>query len=66
MKKLDRLEQEVESLSPEEAAEFRAWFLEYDWKAWDRQLRRDVKAGRLDALAEEAVGDYEAGRTSQL
>jgi hypothetical protein len=66
MKKLERLEQEIESLSAEEAAEFRAWFLERDWKQWDRQLQSDVKAGKLDALAGEALQDYDAGRTSEL
>ena len=66
MKKLERLEQEVESLSAEEAAEFRAWFLEHDWKTWDRQLKRDTKAGKLDALARDALQDYDAGRTSEL
>lgn len=66
MKKLERLEQEIESLSPEEAAEFRAWFLEHDWKNWDRQLERDVREGKLDGLAAEAVRDYDAGRTSEL
>lgn len=66
MKKLEKIEQEIESLSPEEAAEFRAWFLEYDWTKWDRQLERDVNAGKLDALANEAVQDYEAGRTTGL
>lgn len=66
MKKLEKLEQEIESLTPEEAAAFRAWFLEYDWKAWDRQLERDVKSGRLDSLAREALEDYDANRTTQL
>lgn len=66
MKKLEKLEQEIQALSPEEAAAFRAWFLEYDWSHWDRQLERDVEAGKLDALADEALRDLDAGRTTQL
>jgi len=66
MKRLKKLEQEVESLSPEEAAEFRSWFFEYDWEKWDEELEADVKAGKLDALAGEAKRDYEAGRTSEF
>lgn len=50
MGKVEKIEQEVEALSPEELAQFRAWFLEYDWAAWDRQLERDVQAGRLTTL----------------
>ena len=66
MKKLERLEQEIESLSPEEAAEFRSWFLERDWEKWDRQFEQDAKAGKLDALAKDALQDYDAGRTTEL
>ena len=35
MGKVEKIEQEVQALSPAELAEFRAWFLEYDWAAWD-------------------------------
>ena len=66
MGKIEKIEQDVQALSPEELAQFRAWFLEYDWAAWDRQLERDVKNGRLDDLAEKALRDHAAGKTSQL
>ena len=66
MDKVERIEQEVEALSPEELAQFRAWFLEYDWAVWDRQLERDVQAGRLDDLAENALRDHAAGKTKPL
>jgi hypothetical protein len=66
MGKVEKLEQEVQALSPAELAEFRTWFLEYDWAAWDRQLERDVQAGRLDDLAEKALRDHAAGKTTPL
>ncbi len=66
MDKVEKIEQEVRALSPAELAQFRAWFLEYDWAAWDRQLERDVQAGRLDDLAEEALRDHAAGKTKPL
>lgn len=66
MTKLEHIEQQLKALSPEELAEFRAWFLEFDWAAWDRQLERDVSAGRLDGLMDAAARDHEAGRTKSL
>lgn len=66
MSKIKDLEQQVKALSPEELAQFREWFLEFDWTLWDRQLERDVRAGKLDALAEKAIGDYKAGKTKPL
>jgi len=53
MGRIEDIEQQVQALSPEELVQFRAWFLEFDWAAWDRQLERDVRAGKLDALADE-------------
>jgi hypothetical protein len=66
MGKVEKIEQEVQALSPEELAQFRAWFLEYDWAAWDRQIERDAQARRLDDLAAKALRDHAAGKTTPL
>lgn len=46
MSKLEALEKRVSGLSAEDLAEFRQWFAEFDAAAWDRQIERDVKAGK--------------------
>jgi hypothetical protein len=66
MTKVQQLEREVANLTPEELTAFRAWFVEYDWQAWDRQLEEDVAAGRLDKLAEEALAAHARGETTEL
>ena len=66
MGKVEKIEQDVQALSPDELARFRVWFLEYDWAAWDRQVERDVQAGRLDDLAEKALRGHAAGKTTPL
>jgi hypothetical protein len=66
MNSVQAIEQQVKKLTAEELAEFRAWFLDYEWQAWDRQLERDVKAGTLDQLASKARSHHEAGRTKPL
>jgi hypothetical protein len=66
MSKISKIEQEIQALSPEELAQFRAWFLEYDWTIWDRQIERDTEAGRLDDLAARALRDHAAGKTTPL
>ncbi len=60
------LEKAVAGLTPEELAEFRAWFQRFDMDEWDRQITEDVEAGRLDGFAEEAIADYKAGRVKEL
>lgn len=66
MSRVEKIERDVQSLSTEELAQFRAWFAEFDWEAWDRQLDRDVEAGKLDSLADEALRDHDSGRTKPL
>lgn len=60
------IEQAVMGLAPDDLARFRAWFLEFEARNWDRQLEADVAAGRLDALAAEALAEYREGRTRLL
>jgi hypothetical protein len=66
MGKIEKLEQEIQALASEELAQFRAWFLEYDWAIWDRQIERDAEAGRLDDLAARALRDHTAGKTTPI
>jgi len=63
---LHDIESAVARLGPDELAKFRAWFVEFDADAWDRQIEEDANAGRLDALAEEALEDHRSGRTTEL
>lgn len=53
-------------VSPQELAEFREWFARFDAEVWDRQFESDVKAGKLDSLAERALRDHAAGRSTKL
>jgi hypothetical protein len=66
MGKLEALENQIQSLSREELARFREWFLEYDWSAWERKIESDVGAGKLDALAERALQQHVDGKTTPL
>jgi hypothetical protein len=56
----------ISKLSREELAAFRNWFQQFDAEAWDRQFEADVKAGRLEKLAEEALRDLREGRCTDL
>lgn len=52
----------VSSLSAKDLSRFRDWLDEYDAKAWDKQLERDAKSGRLARRGNHAVADSRAGR----
>jgi len=66
MSKVESLENEVAKLTPRELAAFREWFANYDADAWDRQIESDVKAGKLDRLAAEALAAHGRGETKGM
>ncbi|GAN33229.1 MULTISPECIES: hypothetical protein [Candidatus Brocadia] len=41
-------------------------FEEFDAATWDKQIEEDVKSGRLDAIAEQAISDFKKGRFKEL
>lgn len=66
MTRVEAIEREIRSLSDEELASFRQWFAEFDAAVWDTQIERDARAGKLDALVEEALQDDKSGKTTEL
>ncbi len=64
--KIETLQDAIESLSEDEYKEFRDWLVEEDWRRWDRQFEADVKAGKLDFLADEALRAHRNDETTPL
>lgn len=66
MSKVQHLETKVQSLSPQELSLFRAWFVEYDAQAWDRQIEADQKSGNLNAIVDKARAEFKSGNTREI
>ena len=66
MSKVEMIEGHIKELSPEELAAFREWFSEFDAEIWDRQFDSDVRTGKLDSLAERALREHAAGRSTEI
>lgn len=66
MSELEKLEQRIQGLSPDELKKFRAWFVEFDARVWDEQIESDGKAGKLDKLVTEALSEYRSGKRREL
>jgi hypothetical protein len=66
MSKVENIEQEVKNLTPSELSAFRRWFLEFDAQIWDRQIEEDVRKGKLDKLAEEALAAHRVGKSKEI
>ncbi len=63
---IHEIEQAVLKLTPNELASFREWFDELDAEIWDKQFEMDVKSGKLDELANQAIADFQSGKCKEL
>jgi hypothetical protein len=61
MKTAKDIEKAIEQLDPRELARFRAWYEAFEADRFDAAIERDALAGKLDALAEEALAAHRAG-----
>jgi hypothetical protein len=66
MTKVEKIEQDIRSLNRDELLAFRRWFRQYDSDEWDRQIEEDVRAGKLDRFAEEALAAHRKGKSKEL
>jgi len=63
---IEEIENEIVNLPQDQLRKFRAWYESFDSKAWDEQIEHDVMTGKLDALANAAIADHEAGKSTKL
>ena len=66
MTTLDEIETAVSRLPEGDLVRFRRWFAEFDGERWDSQIEEDVRAGRLDSLADQALERLRSGRCKPL
>ena len=66
MSTLIEIEAAIERLPGSDFRRLRDWIGERDQQLWDKQLEADVAAGKLDRFAEEAIADFQAGRSKPL
>lgn len=63
---IEEIENEIVNLPQDQLRKFRAWYESFDSNAWDEQIEHDVMTGKLDALANAAIADHEAGKSTKL
>ena len=60
------IEKAIEQLDPRELARFRVWYEAFEADRFDAAIERDAHAGKLGALAEEALAAHRAGLSRDL
>ncbi len=57
---LKQIESAILQLPPDEFQKLLEWFADLDYQRWDEQLEEDITDGKLEALAQEAIADYQS------
>lgn len=66
MSVVEKIQSEIEHLSDDEMSTLRAWWVERDAAAWDKQIEEDLASGRLDHVLAEVEAEIDAGRFTKL
>lgn len=66
MSTVEQIEAAILKLSPQELSHLAGWVLDLDEQRQDEQIERDIVAGKLDFLAQEALAEFEAGNCRTL
>lgn len=66
MSNLEQIEAAILSLPHHDFEKLKLWFLDLDYERWDEQLERDIEDGKLEALAKEAIAEFEAGYCQEI
>ncbi len=60
------IKQAIKELSTKDQWELSEWFQEFMADEWDKEIERDMKAGKLDKLFAKADDAFAAGRSTPL
>ncbi len=56
----------VKKLPKNDLKIFLEWIENFEQEFWDEEFEGNVKLGKLDKLAEQAIGDFRAGKCMKL
>jgi hypothetical protein len=66
MQRIEEIESALQNLSSVELQQFRVWYAAFDTALWDEEFERHADSGKLDALADQALGDLAKGHCTKL
>ncbi|OAI13747.1 hypothetical protein A1507_16835 [Methylomonas koyamae] len=63
---VELIEQRIAALDNVAFAKLRDWFVEFEQRRWDQKIETDQSEGKLDALINIALAEYQSGKASEL
>ena len=67
MSTVEQIESEIAQLPAQQVWKLDRWLAGHTARLWDEEMQRDAQpGGPLDRLAQKAIEDFRAGRTTKL
>lgn len=66
LNEVELLEQRIAALDNVAFAKLRDWFVEFEQRRWDQKIETDESEGKLDALINNALAEYQSGKAREL
>jgi hypothetical protein len=63
---LEQIEAAILTLPSDDFEKLKGWLLDLDYQRWDEQIEQDIAEGKLDAFADEAIAEFEAGNCREI
>ncbi|MBN3922929.1 hypothetical protein [Nostoc sp. NMS4] len=63
---LEQIESAILQLPPQDYHKLIEWFADLDYQRWDQQLEKNIADGKLEAFAQEAIAEFEAGNCRSI
>ena len=63
MSKVEEIKRAIEQLPKEDFWKLSGWVIQRHEVAWDQQIEADIRGGKLDKFAAEALREHHEGKT---
>jgi hypothetical protein len=63
---VEAIEEAIKQLPQSDLTELQRWFADFYGDMWDKQIENDANSGKLDALAAEALAEYNDGKATEF
>jgi len=63
---IEEIEEAIAQLPKEKLIRFREWYQEFDAQNWDEQIEKDIQSGKLENLAQMALQEHKAGKSTKI
>jgi ABC-type sulfate/molybdate transport systems ATPase subunit len=63
---LQQVETAILTLPPKDFEKLRQWLFDLDCQRWDNQIQRNIAKCELEALAQEAIAEFNAGQYQKV